>query len=100
MDVAAQYRDELTRQLRYLPSEKRQPYLRGTIDIIYNMIPFGIEAKFNEDDFTEMAYNGLLLTKGLLLASEKSREDIISRYGTDADKEQLRSLNTLQHTLT
>lgn len=100
MDVAAQYRDELTRQLRYLPSEKRQPYLRGTIDIIYNMIPFGIEAKFNEDEFTEMAYNGLLLTKGLLLASEKSRADIISRYGTDADKEQLRSLNTLQHTLT
>lgn len=100
MDVAAQYRDELTRQLRYLPSEKRQPYLRGTIDIIYNMIPFGIEAKFNEDDFTEMAYNGLLLTKGLLLASEKSRADIISRYGTGADKEKLRSMNTLQHTLT
>lgn len=100
MDVAAQYRDELTRQLRYLPSEKRQPYLRGTIDIIYNMIPFGIEAKFNEDDFTEMAYNGLLLTKGLLLASEKNRAEIIGKYGTDADKEKLRSLNTLQHTLT
>lgn len=100
MDVEKQYRDAVTSSLRDLPSEKRQPYLQSSIDLINNMIPFGIEAKFNEDDFTEMAYNGLLLTKGLLLASEKSRADIISRYGTDADKEQLRSLNTLQHTLT
>lgn len=100
MDVEKQYRDAVTSSLRDLPSEKRQPYLQSTIDLINNMIPFGIEAKFNEDEFTEMAYNGLLLTKGLLLASEKSRADIISRYGTDADKEQLRSLNTLQHTLT
>ena len=100
MDVEKQYRDAVTSSLRDLPSEKRQPYLQSSIDLINNMIPFGIEAKFNEDEFTEMAYNGLLLTKGLLLASEKSRADIISRYGTDADKEQLRSLNTLQHTLT
>lgn len=100
MDVEKQYRDAVTSSLRDLPSEKRQPYLQSSIDLINNMIPFGIEAKFNEDDFTEMAYNGLLLTKGLLLASEKSRADIISRYGTGADKEKLRSLNTLQHTLT
>lgn len=100
MDVEKQYRDAVTSSLRDLPSEKRQPYLQSSIDLINNMIPFGIEAKFNEDDFTEMAYNGLLLTKGLLLASEKSRADIISRYGTGADKEKLRSMNTLQHTLT
>lgn len=100
MDVEKQYRDAVTSSLRDLPSEKRQPYLQSSIDLINNMIPFGIEAKFNEDDFTEMAYNGLLLTKGLLLASEKNRADIITRYGTGADKEQLRSLNTLQHTLT
>ena len=86
MDVEKQYRDAVTSSLRDLPSEKRQPYLQSYIDLINNMIPFRIEAKFNEDEFTEMAYNGLLLTKGLLLASEKSRADIISRYGTDADK--------------
>lgn len=100
MDVEKQYRDAVTSSLRDLPSEKRQPYLQSSIDLINNMIPFGIEAKFNEDDFTEMAYNGLLLTKGLLLASEKNRAEIIGKYGTDADKEKLRSLNSLQHTLT
>lgn len=100
MDVEKQYRDAVTSSLRDLPSEKRQPYLQSSIDLINNMIPFGIEAKFNEDDFTEMAYNGLLLTKGLLLASEKNRAEIIGKYGTDADKENLRSLNSLQHTLT
>lgn len=100
MDVIGQYRNVLVEQLRTIPSEKRESYLGGMIDIIYNMIPFGIAAGNNEDEFTEMAYNGLLLTKGLLLASDKGTFDIIYEYGTADDKVNLAKLKNLQHQLT
>lgn len=100
MDVVGQYRKALTEQLRTIPSEKRESYLGGAIEIIYNMIPFGVAAGNNEDEFTEMAYNGLLLTKGLLLASDKSASEIIGQYGSDEDKANLVKLNDLQHQLT
>lgn len=100
MDVVGQYRNVLVEQLRTIPSEKRETYLGGAIEIIYNMIPFGVAAGNNEDEFTEMAYNGLLLTKGLLLASDKSASEIIELYGSDEDKTYLIKLNSLQHQLT
>lgn len=99
MDVVGQYRNVLIEQLRTIPSEKRESYLGGTIEIIYNMVPFGVAAGNNEDEFTEMAYNGLLLTKGLLLASDKNVAEIISQHGTAEDKENLSKLNELQHQL-
>lgn len=99
MDVVGQYRNVLVEQLRTLPSEKRESYLGGTIEIIYRMIPFGVAAGNNEDEFTEMAYNGLLLTKGLLLASDKSASDIISQSGTEDEKAHLAELQRLQHQL-
>lgn len=100
MDVVGQYRNVLVEQLRTIPSGKRESYLSGSIEIIYNMIPFGVAAGNNENEFTEMAYNGLLLTKGLLLASDKSASEIIELHGSDEDKTNLVRLNDLQHQLT
>ena len=62
------------------------------IELLQNAIPFGIEAKYNEDEFTALAYECLLLTKGLLLATEKSTETIIRENGTD---EEVASITTL-----
>lgn len=98
-DVAAEYRRALCDQLRLLPSEKRNARLEESIEIINAMVPFGIAAKFNADSFTRTAYEGILLTKGLLLASERSTADIIARHGSAADKENLARLSNLQQKL-
>ncbi|MDE7135395.1 MAG: CHAT domain-containing protein, partial [Muribaculaceae bacterium] len=97
MDLAGQYRDVLLSRLRILPSEKREAYLGGEIEIINNMVPFGVAAGHNEDEFTKIAYDGLLLTKGLLLASERTASQIIGQYGSAEDKNNLARLNDLQH---
>lgn len=99
MNIIGQYRKVLVEQLCTIPSEKREAYLGGAIEIIYNMVPFGVAAGKNEDEFTEMAYNGLLLTKGLLLASDKSTAELIEQYGSTEDKNNLSLLNELQHQL-
>lgn len=91
-EVIAWYRDKMLYDLQSIPSTERDKYLDNMLELLQNAIPFGIEAKYNEDEFTALAYECLLLTKGLLLATEKSTETIIRENGTD---EEVASITTL-----
>lgn len=91
-EVIAWYRDKMLYDLQSIPSTEREKYLENMIELLQNAIPFGIEAKYNEDEFTALAYECLLLTKGLLLSTEKSTETIIRENGTD---EEVASITTL-----
>lgn len=91
-EVIAWYRDKMLNDLQSIPSTERDKYLDNMIELLQNAMPFGIEAKYNEDGFTALAYECLLLTKGLLLATEKSTETIIRENGT---VEEIASLTTL-----
>lgn len=91
-EVIVWYRDKMLNDLQTIPSTERDKYLDDMIELLQNAIPFGIEAKYNADEFTALAYECLLLTKGLLLATEKSTETIIRENGTD---EEIASLTTL-----
>lgn len=91
-EVIAWYRDKMLYDLQSIPSTERDKYLDNMIELLQNAIPFGIEAKYNEDEFTALAYECLLLTKGMLLATEKSTETIIRENGTD---EEVASITTL-----
>lgn len=95
-DVIAWYRDKILNDLQSIPSTERDKYLDNMIELLQNAIPFGIEAKYNQDDFTALAYECLLLTKGLLLATEKSTETIIRENGTDDEVAQLYTLYQLK----
>ena len=85
-EVIAWYRDRMLNQLRTAPSTERARYLGNMIELLENAIPFGVKAKYNRDEFTALAYECLLLTKGLLLATEKSTETKIRAKGTDAER--------------
>ncbi len=95
-EVIAWYRDKMLNDLQSIPSTERDKYLDNMIEILQNAIPFGIEAKYNEDEFTALAYECLLLTKGLLLATEKSTETIIRENGTDEEVESITTLYQLK----
>lgn len=99
-DVIAWYRDKILNDLQSIPSAERDKYLDNMIELLQNAIPFGIEAKYNQDDFTALAYECLLLSKGLLLATEKSTETIIRENGTEDEVTQLSALYQLKSHLT
>lgn len=99
-EVIAWYRDRMLNDLQSVPSTERDKYLGDMIEILQNAIPFGIEAKYNQDEFTALAYECLLLTKGLLLATEKSTETIIREKGTPDEIAELTELNQLKSRLT
>lgn len=94
------YRDRIVSDLKTMPESNRQAYLDNMIDILQNAVPFGIEAKHNEDEFTRIAYENLLFTKGLLLASEKSADAIIRRSGNAEERAALDSVKAMRGRLT
>lgn len=95
-EVIAWYRDKMLYDLQSIPSTEREKYLENMIELLQNAIPFGIEAKYNEDEFTTLAYECLLLTKGLLLATEKSTETIIRENGNEKDEASITTLYQLK----
>ncbi len=90
------YRSKILSDLPEISASEREHYLDNMIYILQNSIPFGIEASYNSDEFTKTAYEALSLTKGLLLATEKSTETIIQEYGTSEQKNMLSEVKALR----
>ena len=100
MGVAELYRDKLREQLRVLPSEQREALFGESITVLQNMVAYGLGAQCDGDAFTRQAYESLLLTKGLLLAAERSVDDIVEEYGTSVDRADLARLHQMRARLT
>lgn len=63
--------------LKYLPSSYREAYWSKLSSLVWTMSDYGLTGGFMQDDFTESAYNALLFSKGLLLASERGMETMV-----------------------
>lgn len=95
-DALEWYRQEAAEGLRTLPAHQHTVFLDNMIEIIRNAVPFGMEARYDEDDFTRLAYEGLLFSKGMLLATEKSGDALIRNYGTPEERASLDSLKAMR----
>lgn len=65
-------RDITAQDLQFLPANARGHYWSETSSLMWNMMPYGIAANCQEDDFTAAAFEALMFSKGLLLSTEKS----------------------------
>lgn len=97
--VAKGYRQRLTELLRSLPSEQRQAMLENMIEVLRRMVPYGIGIGNGYAEFMRTAYESLLLTKGLLLASDRSTRAVVAQYGTENDRRNLAALMAEQEHL-
>lgn len=69
----------VAQDLALLPPNSRGEYWKDVNDAMWNMVPFALAAGYNEDDFTSMAYESLMFSKGLLLSLEKSTKSIVEQ---------------------
>lgn len=82
VDLAKTYIHE---RMPYLTTEERQGFWEPLSEMMCNMTPFAIKAGQLQSPFTESCYDGLLLSKGFLLSSERSTFDLIASKGTEND---------------
>lgn len=86
-----------TNGYRYMSISEREAFLGEFHKLFTSMTSFGLKAGFEQDAFTRTAYDALLLTKGILLSSDKSISAIV--YGSGDDElirmyEKCKELNT------
>lgn len=85
-DAAEWYCRTLRHKADSVTPSERQNVLGEMITLVQRMVPYAMEAKYLNNEFTLNAYNGLLLTKGLLLAAERSASSIIRTKGSVEDR--------------
>lgn len=77
----------IKKQLRMLSSDRRKAYYKDLSRYLFDSTTFAFEAGHTNDEFSKTAYEALLMSKGMLLASEKSVAEVIGDEGTAADKQ-------------
>ena len=80
----------------YLTSAEREGYWTLSSELLQRMTPFALKAKENQTPFTAACYDGLVLTKSFLLASEQSTFDLIKQYGTTEDSVSFSNIQVLK----
>lgn len=92
MDLASRYYIDsadlmcqvVSESIPYLSGTSREAFWSQCSSLFLDMTTFGLKARFFQDEFTRAAYNSLLLSKGLLLTSERSLSSVINDSG-DSD---------------
>lgn len=75
----------MRQQLPYMSLQEREEFWNPLSSLFTMMTPFAIEAKKNQDPFTVICYDALVLSKSFLLESERSLFDVVKKEGTDDD---------------
>lgn len=81
VEVERQLSRRIAGRLRYLPLQTRGAYLKEMLEVCRNMSAFGLKAGHSADEFAEASWDALLLSKSLLLSSERSAAEIVRRSG-------------------
>jgi len=76
-------RDIAKQDIQFLPANARGKYWNEIKDLMWNMIPYGIAANCQENEFTSAAFEALMFSKGLLLSAEKSIGKQVQDYGEE-----------------
>ena len=76
-------RELLKSELPYVTSEKKDKFWSEMSEGVMHMASYSLAAGEDQGEFTRASYDGLLLSKGLLLSSERSVSDYIRSH---ADK--------------
>ena len=86
--------------LKLMPTSVRQGHWETLSTTMWKMAAYGLSCGFQQNEFTGKAYDALLFSKGLLLASEKSMESEISALNDSILQEEYFRLLALRKKMT
>ena len=78
-------KQQIRNRFPYMTAAVREGYWNAVSSLVLNMSPFALEAGEFQTAFTMACYDGLVLSKAFLLASECSTYDLIKNNGTEQD---------------
>lgn len=92
--------DKMKNQLRekvfYFTTAEREGYWESVSELFQRMTPFALKAEEYQTAFTRSCYDGLVLTKAFLLASERTTYNLIKSEGTMDDLKDFATISAMQ----
>lgn len=77
--------DILRAQLRYVPSNERQFYIKTFSDYLWKMLSYILNYKDVDKEFIKCCYNSTIMLKSLLFESDRSMYNTLQHKGSDED---------------
>ena len=96
MDAANRLKQQIREKMPYFTTTEREGYWKSVLELFHLMTPFALEAKECQSAFTEACYDGLVLEKAFLLASEQSTIDLIHNEGTEDDRRDFETIAAMR----
>lgn len=90
-------RQHVQKRMPYFTTAEREGYWKSVSELVHLMTPFALEAKEFQSSFSQACYDGLILEKGFLLASERSVRELVESEGTDDDKRDYALVSDMQN---
>lgn len=78
-------KEQVQKDFPYFTVAERESYWKNISEVLQGMTPFALKAGETQTKFTEVGYDGLVLSKAFLLETERSMFDIIKARGTVHD---------------
>lgn len=83
--AASLMRKQIKRQIPFLVKSEREQFWNQYSNLLNDMVPFALETRETQTEFTEMCYDNLIMTKSFLLETERSTYDIIKKEGATSN---------------
>lgn len=90
-------RDIAAQDLEMLPSNARGEYWKSINKTMWDMVPYALEANYQENRFTAAAFEALIMSKGLMLSLEKSTGKRIQSAGDERMISDFRKMANLRN---
>lgn len=95
-DAVVRLKQQIQKRLPYFTKDEREGYWQSVSELFHLMTPFALEAKEYQTPFTQACYDGLVLEKAFLLASERSTRDLINSEGTEDDRRDFETIAAMR----
>lgn len=92
--------DYIRSELRYVSPAERESFWNDHAEQLWDIPAYAVRLEAWEDDFTEVCYNALLFSKGVLLETEKSLNQVLQEEGTPEDRNIFAEMTSLQNQIT
>lgn len=96
IDAVNRLKQQVREKLPYFTKDEKEGYWKSVSVLIHNMAPFALEAKEYQTMFTQSCYDGLVLEKAFLLASERSTKDLLDNEGTEVDRRDFETIAAMR----
>ena len=84
-DAVTKIKQQVRRKWPYFSTVQREAYWAEASEPLRNMASFALGLGEYQTPFTQVCYDGLVLTKAFLLESEQSTFDLIKNHGSEED---------------